>query len=218
MPESNEITAAVPAAPGEAWRVNAISAGGTTDTTVFIRSTRGSSLAQISDIWRYRELLLFFVWRDIKLRYKQTVLGVAWVLIQPLITVAIFSLFFGRLAHIPSNDVPYPLFYFAALLPWTYFAGALQNATTVVVDQQRVITKVYFPRVILPASAVLSGLVDVCVSLPVLFVMLIVYGIAPSSRMLMIPALLIFVAITAFAVGLWLSALNATLVTSEVCP
>ena len=161
------------------------------------------------ELWEHRELLYFFVWRDIKIRYKQTVIGAAWVVLQPFLTMIVFSLFFGKLARMPSYGLPYPIFYYSALLPWTYFAGALQNATSTIVEQQRVITKVYFPRLILPVSAVLSGLVDFAVGFVVFLGLMLFYGIVPTPATLLLPALLLLAMLTAFGVGLWLSALNA---------
>jgi len=161
------------------------------------------------ELWQYRELLYFFVWRDIKVRYKQTVIGAAWAVLQPFMTMVVFTLFFGRLAHIPSGGVPYPIFYYSALLPWMYFSTALQNATNTVVDHQHLITKVYFPRLVLPFSAVLSGLVDFAVSFMVLFAMMLFYKIIPTLAIMAIPVLLLLAILTALGVGLWLSALNA---------
>src|SRR5208282_2949797 len=136
------------------------------------------------ELWNYRELLYFFVWRDIKVRYKQTAIGASWAVLQPLLTMLVFSLFFGRLAHIPSDGLPYPIFYYCALLPWMYFSVALQNATNTIVDNQRLITKVYFPRLILPLSSVLSGLVDFGVSFLIFFFMTIFYRIRPTAAAL----------------------------------
>jgi lipopolysaccharide transport system permease protein len=161
------------------------------------------------ELWDYRELLYFFVWRDIKIRYKQTAIGAAWAVLQPFLTMLIFSLFFGKLAHIPSEGLPYPIFYYSALLPWMYFAASLQNATNTIVENQRLITKVYFPRLHLPISAVLSGLVDFGVSFLMLIVMMIYYGIRPTAAALWLPAFLVLAVATALGVGLWLSALNA---------
>jgi len=145
----------------------------------------------LGEMWQYRELLYFFVWRDIKIRYKQTVVGAAWAVFQPLMTMAVFSLFFGKLAKMPSNGLPYPVFYFSALLPWTYFSGALQNATNVVVEQQRVITKVYFPRLVLPLSAVVAGLVDFSIGFVVFLVMMAYYRIVPSLPIFFFPLFLL---------------------------
>jgi lipopolysaccharide transport system permease protein len=163
----------------------------------------------LGELWNYRELLYFFVWRDIKIRYKQTAIGAAWAVLQPFLTMLIFSLFFGRLAHIPSQGLPYPIFYYSALLPWMYFAGALQNATNTIVENQRLITKVYFPRLTLPLSAVLSGLVDFGISFLMFIAMMIYYRIHPSAALLWLPLFLLLAVLTALGVGLWLSALNA---------
>jgi homopolymeric O-antigen transport system permease protein len=161
------------------------------------------------ELWDFRELLYFFVWRDIKVRYKQTAIGAAWAVLQPFLTMLIFSLFFGRLAHIPSEGLPYPIFYYSALLPWTYFATSLQNATNTIVDNQRVITKVYFPRLALPLSSVLSGLVDFGVSFLMFVAMMLYYRMRPGVNVLWLPAFLLLAVLTALGVGLWLSALNA---------
>jgi lipopolysaccharide transport system permease protein len=161
------------------------------------------------ELWDYRELLYFFVWRDIKIRYKQTVIGVAWAVLQPLLTMLVFTLFFGRLAHIPSEGLPYPIFYYSALLPWMYFAASLQNATNTIVENQRLVTKVYFPRLALPLSSVLSGLVDFGVSFLMFVVLLVYYGIRPTVAVLWLPAFLLLAVLTALGVGLWLAALNA---------
>ncbi len=163
----------------------------------------------LSEVWAFRELLYFFVWRDIKVRYKQTIIGAAWAVLQPFMTMLVFSLFFGVLAKIPSHGLPYPIFYYSALLPWTYFAGALQNATNTVVEQQRVITKVYFPRLVLPVAAVVSGLVDFTLGFLVYLGMQVYYGIAPSRAILLLPLLLLLAVLTALGMGLWLSTLNA---------
>jgi lipopolysaccharide transport system permease protein len=161
------------------------------------------------ELWDSRELVYFFVWRDIKIRYKQTAIGAAWAVLQPLLTMLIFSLFFGRLAHIPSEGLPYPIFYYSALLPWMYFAAALQNATNTIVENQRVITKVYFPRLALPLASVLSGLVDFGVSFVMFVVLMIYYGIRPTAAIIWFPAFILLAVLTALGVGLWLSALNA---------
>ena len=161
------------------------------------------------ELWDFRELIYFFVWRDIKIRYKQTAIGAAWAVLQPLLTMLIFSLFFGRLAHIPSEGLPYPIFYYSALLPWMYFAAALQNATNTIVENQRVITKVYFPRLTLPLSSVLSGLVDFGVSFVMFVILMIYYGIRPTAAAIWFPAFILLAVLTALGVGLWLSALNA---------
>jgi lipopolysaccharide transport system permease protein len=163
----------------------------------------------LREIAAYRELLYFFVWREIKVRYKQTVIGVGWAVLQPLATMIVFSLFFGRLAKIPSGGLPYPLFFYCALLPWTYFSGALTGATGSVVENQRVITKVYFPRVILPLSPVFSGLVDFAVAFVMLVGMAFYYHITPGPWLAFVPLFLLLAMLTAFGAGLWLAALNA---------
>jgi lipopolysaccharide transport system permease protein len=161
------------------------------------------------ELWAYRELLYFFVWRELKVRYKQTVVGAAWAVIQPFLTMLIFSLFFGKLAHIPSGGLPYPIFYYSALLPWMYFASSLQNATNKIVENQNVITKVYFPRLILPISGTVSGLVDFGISFLMFVAIMIYYRIHPGWAILMLPVFLLLAVLTALGVGLWLSALNA---------
>jgi len=176
---------------------------------VRIEPPRGWLDLRLGEVWAYRELLYFFVWRDVKVRYKQTVIGVAWVVLQPLMTMGVFTLFFGRLAKLPSDGLAYPVFYFCALVPWNYFATALQSCTAVVVDNQRVITKVFFPRLVLPLSAVVSGLVDFAIGFVVLGVVLAFYGIRPGLAALWLPVLLLLAVLTALGVGLWMSALNA---------
>jgi len=161
------------------------------------------------ELWRFRELAYFFVWRAIKIRYKQTVMGAAWAVVQPIATMVVFSLFFGRLAKIPSGALPYPIFYFCALLPWTYFAGAVQNVTNSVVEHQHVVTKVYFPRLVLPISAAIPGLLDLAIGLVVFLPMLLWYHLAPGKATLMLPVFLLLAVATALSVGLWLAALNA---------
>jgi lipopolysaccharide transport system permease protein len=163
----------------------------------------------LRELWSYRELLYFIVWRDIKVRYKQTVVGAAWAVLQPLLTMLIFSLFFGKLAHIPSDGLPYPIFYYSALLPWMYFAAALQSATNAIVDNQRVITKVYFPRIALPLAAVTASLVDFAISFAMFALLMIFYGIRPTLAIVWFPLFLLMAVLTALGVGLWLSALNA---------
>jgi len=164
---------------------------------------------RLKELWEYRELLYFFVWRDVKIRYKQTAIGVVWVVLQPLLTMLVFTLFFGKLAKMPSQGLPYPVFYFAAVVPWMYFSVALVTATNVVVEHQRMITKVFFPRLILPFSAVLSGLVDFAIGFVVLLIFTVSYGIRMTGTALLLPVFLLLAVATALGVGLWLSALNA---------
>lgn len=176
---------------------------------VRIEARHGWLALDFAELWAYRELLYFFVWRDIKVRYKQTAIGAAWAVLQPVLTMLVFSLFFGKLAKIPSQGLPYPIFYYCALLPWTYFATAMQSATNIVVDQQGVITKIYFPRVVLPIAAVLAGLVDFAISFVVLLTIMAYYRIEPTAAVIWLPAFVLLAVMTALGVGLWLSALNA---------
>jgi lipopolysaccharide transport system permease protein len=161
------------------------------------------------DLWEHRELLYFLVWRDIKVRYKQTLIGIGWAVLQPVLTMLIFTLFFGKLAKIPSSGLPYPIFYYAGLLPWTYFATALGSVTSSVVDHQHAITRVYFPRLILPLAGVLPALVDFAISFVLLAGMMVYYHITPGLAVLALPAFLLLAVLTALAAGLWLAALNA---------
>ena len=177
--------------------------------TVRIEPPRGLLELRLRELWEYRELLYFFVWRDVKVRYKQTVIGVAWVILQPLMTMGVFTIFFGRLAKLPSEGLPYPVFYFAALVPWTYFAQALQNCTTIVVANQHVITKVYFPRLVLPLAAVCSGLLDFVIGFAVMIILTLSFGIHPPATVVLLPVFLLLAVATALGVGLWTSALNA---------
>jgi homopolymeric O-antigen transport system permease protein len=163
----------------------------------------------LAELWEYRELLYFLIWRDVKVRYKQTVLGAAWAIIQPFFTMVVFTLFFGLLAKLPSNGLPYPVFYYSALLPWLYFAGAVQEATNAMTANRSVITRVYFPRLILPLAAVLSPLVDFAVAFTLLLGMMLVYGLVPGPLALLLPLFLLLAVATALAMGLWLAALNA---------
>src|SRR5882672_289464 len=168
--------------------------------SVHIAARRGWLALGLPELWAYRELLYFFVWRDIKVRYKQTAIGAAWAVLQPLMTMLVFTLFFGKLAKLPSHGLPYPIFYYSALLPWMYFSSALQNATSVVVEQQRVITKVYFPRLVLPLSAVVAGLVDFSIGFVVFLVMMAYYRIVPSLPIFFFPLFLLMAVLTALGV------------------
>jgi lipopolysaccharide transport system permease protein len=178
-------------------------------STIRIEPPRGLFELRFGEVWAYRELLYFFVWRDVKIRYKQTAIGVLWVVLQPVLNMLVFTLFFGRLAKLPTDGLPTPVFYFAALVPWAYFSSALQLTTNVVVDNQRLITKVYFPRLILPISTALSGLVDFAIGFVVLAIFTLAYRIKPTLAALWLPVLLLLAVFTALGVGLWLSALNA---------
>lgn len=176
--------------------------------TIIIRPPRKWVPVDFKELWEYRELLYFFTWRDVKLRYKQTGLGIAWAIIQPLFLMIVFSLFFGGLAQIPSDGVPYPLFSLAALLPWTLFAEGMTRSTISMVSNAGIMTKVYFPRLIMPVASIMSPLVDFCVAFGILIIMMAYYGFVPTINVIFLPLLVIFAMMTSLAVGLWLSALN----------
>ncbi len=176
--------------------------------TFFIRPANSWTSIGLKELWEYRELLYFLVWRDVKVRYKQTALGAAWAIIQPLMMMVVFSLFFGYLAKIPSDGIPYPVFTFCALLPWQLFAHALTESSNSLVANERLITKVYFPRLVVPIAAVLGGMVDFAVAFVILLVMMLYYGIAPTWAIVTLPAFILLAIMTALGVGLWLSALN----------
>jgi lipopolysaccharide transport system permease protein len=162
----------------------------------------------LRELWEHRELVSFLVWRDLTLRYRQTVLGAAWALIQPLTAMVIFSLVFGRLARMPSDGVPYPLWSFAGLLPWTYFANGVTQAAASLVGSANLITKVYFPRLAIPVAATLSGLVDLAIGLVMLAALMLVYGVAPGPGLVLLPGAILFAVVAAIGAGSWLSALN----------
>jgi lipopolysaccharide transport system permease protein len=173
-----------------------------------IEALHGRPRIRLSELWAYRELLYFLVWRDLKVRYKQTALGATWAVIQPLMTMLVFSLFFGRLAKIPSDGIPYPLFTYAALVPWTFFANGLTQASNSLVGSANLLTKVYFPRLLIPIGSVLAGLVDFALAFLVLLAMMGFYHVAPTRTMIYFPLFLVLALITSLGVGLWLSALN----------
>ena len=176
--------------------------------TLVIRPPRKWVPVDLHELWAYRELVTSFTLRDIKLRYKQTGLGIAWAVLQPLLTMVIFTVFFGGLAKIPSDGVPYPLFVLAALLPWMLFAEGLTRSTTSMVTNANIMTKVYFPRLIMPLSSIISPLVDFAVSFIILIAMMVYYGFVPTLNILFLPLFLLLALATALGVGLWLSALN----------
>lgn len=176
--------------------------------SVLIEPTRGLASLQVRVLWEYRELLYFLVWRDLKVRYKQTWLGVLWVVLQPAVSIVIFTVLFGILLRVDSGDVPYPLFAFAGLLPWNYFSQALNRASTSVVSSSHLITKIYFPRLVIPLSGVLSSLVDFAVALGVFALLMVAYRSVPTARLLVLPALILLAIVAALGLGLWLSALN----------
>ncbi len=170
--------------------------------------SRGFVSLKLRELWQYHELLYFLTWRDIKVRYKQAALGVAWAVLQPLLTMVIFSVIFGPLANLPSDGIPYPVFSYTALLPWQLFAGSLQRAGTSLVGNANLLTKVYFPRLIIPFSAVAAGLVDFLIAFVVLLGLMLVYGITPTWAIITLPLFILLALATALAVGLWRSALN----------
>ncbi len=173
-----------------------------------LKPSRGWVVLNIGELWEYRELLYFLTWRDIKVRYKQTVLGAAWAIIQPVSTMVVFSLFFGKLARIPSDGIPYPIFAYAALVPWSFFANGLNQSSNSVVGSANLIQKVYFPRLVVPISGVISGALDFVLAFMVLLGMMLIYGIVPTLNILYLPFLVLLSLATALGVGLWLSALN----------
>jgi lipopolysaccharide transport system permease protein len=175
---------------------------------VTIRPPKGWASLDLREFAGAHELLYFLVLRSLKLRYKQTVLGAAWAVLQPLLTMAVFTVVFGRLARLGSDGLPYPLFALAALVPWTYFANALTQASNSLVEQHQLLTKVYFPRLLLPLAAVIAGLVDLAVAFGLLLVVLAWYGIEPSARLLAAPAFALLAAASALAPAIWLAALN----------
>ena len=175
---------------------------------IVIEPSRGWFALRLNELWQYRELLYFLAWRDIKVRYKQTVLGAAWAIIQPFFTMVVFTLFFGKLAKIPSEGVPYPIFSYAGLLPWTFFAQAMNQSSDSLVGNAHLITKVYFPRLVIPLSAALTPLVDFCIAFIVLVGMMFFYQIFPTSTLIWLPVFLLLAFATSLGVGLWLSALN----------
>jgi lipopolysaccharide transport system permease protein len=174
----------------------------------YIKPEAGWTSLGFRELWEYRELLYFLTWRDIKVRYKQTVLGAGWAIIQPFFMMVVFSVFFGRLAHVPSDGIPYPVFAFCALLPWQLFANAVAESSNSLVANERLITKVYFPRLLVPISAVLGGLVDFGVAFAILLLMMVFYGIRPGWAVIALPAFIFLAMVTALGVGLWFSALN----------
>ncbi len=177
--------------------------------SVLIRPSKGWTALNLKELWRYRELAFFLTWRDIKVRYKQTALGAAWAVLQPFLTMVVFSLFFGRLAGIPSDNIPYPLFAYAALVPWTFFANGLNQSSNSLVGSENLIKKVFFPRLIVPLSSVIAALSDFMISFAFLLGMLFWFGYVPSSGfVVLIPLFLAQAFITSLGFGLWLSALN----------
>ena len=173
-----------------------------------VRPIRGATPLDLRELWEYRELLYFLVWRSIKVRYKQTMLGASWAVLQPLLTMLVLSIFLGRFARVPSNGIPYPLFAYSGLVIWAFWTNALTQATQSLVEQQNLLTRVYFPRMLLPLSGVIAAMVDVLLSLPVLIGLMVYYGVAPASTVWKVPLFLLLAAAVSAGIGLWLSALN----------
>jgi lipopolysaccharide transport system permease protein len=175
---------------------------------IIIEPPKGWAPIALNELWKFRELIFFLTWRDIKVRYKQTALGVSWAILQPVLTMIIFSIIFGRMAKLPSDGIPYPIFTFTALLPWQLFAFALSQSSNSLVGNQNLISKVYFPRLVIPFSSVLAGVVDFAISFVVMIGLLLYFGIGLTPALLLLPIFLLLALISAIAVGLWLSALN----------
>lgn len=173
-----------------------------------IEPSKGWVSLKLRELWEYRELLYFLTWRDIKVRYKQTVLGAAWAIIQPFFTMVVFSLFFGNLAKIPSDGIPYPIFSYTALVPWTFFAYGLQQSSNSLVASANLLKRIYFPRLVIPISSVLSGVVDFVLAFIVLLIMMLVYGILPTVNVVFLPLFLLLAFVTLLGVGMWLAAMN----------
>jgi lipopolysaccharide transport system permease protein len=175
---------------------------------IHIEPTHGWVALRLYELWEYRELLYFLTWRDLKVRYKQTVFGVAWAIIQPLFTMIVFSLFFGKLAKVPSDGLPYPIFSYAALLPWNLFASSLGQSSNSLVNSANLIKKIYFPRLVIPFSSVLSGVIDFAIAFAILLGMMVYYEVRPTPAIWLLPFFVLLTLIAALGVGVWLSALN----------
>lgn len=173
-----------------------------------IEASRGRVSLELGELWDYRELLYFLIWRDIKVRYKQTIFGATWAIIQPFFTMVVFSIFFGKLGKMPSDGIPYPIFSYAGLVPWTFFANGLSLSANSLVGNASLIKKIYFPRLAIPLATVLSGMVDFCLTFGVLLGMMLYYGISPSANLIWLPLFTLLALITSLGAGLWLSALN----------
>ena len=185
-----------------------VSAGGPRLPTIRLKASTGLVPIKVGELWEYRELFFFLVWRDIKVRYKQTSLGVLWAILQPFLTMVVFSIFFGKLGKIPSDGIPYPIFSFAALVPWTLFSNGLTQASGSLVGSSNLIKKVYFPRLIVPIASVLAGVVDFLLAFGVLLLMMLYFGILPTINVIWLPIFLFMTVVASLAVSLWLSALN----------
>jgi lipopolysaccharide transport system permease protein len=176
--------------------------------TIYIKPSTGLTALNLRDIWIYRELVFFMIWRDIKVRYKQTLLGAAWAVIQPVLTMLVFNFVFGTVAKVPTDGIPYPIFSYAALLPWGLFSSALNNASRSLTTNQNMVSKIYFPRLVLPLSSVLGGLVDFAIAFLILIVLMIYYRITPTTAIWTLPLFLVLTVVTALGVALWLSDIN----------
>lgn len=192
----------------EAESASAGPAASSKSSKTIIRPTRGWQLINTRELWHHRELLYFLTWRDVKVRYKQTLLGALWAILQPVLMMVVFTVFFGRMAHVPSEGIPYPLFVFAGLLPWTFFATAIASAGNSVVGSERLITKIYFPRLAIPIAAVGAALVDFAIAFCVLLVLMLWYHVYPGVQILLIPVLIAVLALAALGIGTLLAALN----------
>jgi lipopolysaccharide transport system permease protein len=188
-------------------RVSATASHSLSATTVIV--PKRPVWRQVAKVWQYRELLYFFAWREVKVRYKQTVIGAAWAILQPTLLMIVFTLFFGRLARVPSEGLPYPVFYYAALVPWTYFSTSVTNATNSLVLNQTMITRVYFPRLLLPVSHAVAGLIDLALAFVLLVGLVLFYGFRPTLSLAFLPLFVVLAFLSAVAAGVWLSAFNA---------
>ncbi|MCA1581401.1 MAG: ABC transporter permease [Acidobacteria bacterium] len=175
---------------------------------IHIRPSKGWASLRLDEVWAYRELLYFLIWRDVKVRYKQTVLGAAWAVLQPLMTMVVFTIFFGRLANVGSDGLPYPIFSYAGLLSWTFFADGINKSSQSLVSSSNLVRKIYFPRLVIPGSSVLSGLVDFGVAFVFMFGLMAYYRVWPTMTVLAMPLLLLLLVSATMGVGLWLAALN----------
>lgn len=173
-----------------------------------VERSRGWVSLRLGDLWEYRELVYFLTWRDVKVRYKQTLLGAAWAVLQPLLTMLVFSLFFGRLGRMPSDGIPYPVFTLAALVPWSFFSNGLTQSSNSLVGSANLITKVYFPRLIVPVATVLSGVIDFVLAFVCLIAMMAYYHRVPAATVVWLPVFLLLALIASLGTGLWLSAMN----------
>ncbi len=178
------------------------------ELVTIIRPSRGWVALKLKDLWEYRELIYFLTWRDVKVRYKQTVLGAAWAIIQPFMAMVVFTIFFGRLVKMPSDGVPYSIFAYSALVPWTFFANSLTQSSNSLIDNTKLVTKVYFPRLVIPLSAIMSSVIDFIIAFLVLIAMMFYYKVIPTAHMFWLPSLLLLTLITSLGTGFWLSALN----------